>query len=148
LKVAFDTSVLVAGLVASHPKFSRATVWLDALDSGELEGFWTTHAFAETWSVLTRLPLEARIAPAEVSSILESLVELCSPTELAVDDYVEAARRSADAGARSGVILDALHLVSAERAKTDVLLTFHESDFNRLAPQIDVRQPTASIGRL
>lgn len=145
MKVAFDTSVLVAGLVASHPKFSLATVWLDALDSGEVDGFWTAHAFAETWSVLTRLPLESRIAPADVTSVLESLVELCPPTELTIEDYIEAARRAAATGSRSGVIFDALHLVAAERATSDVLLTFNESDFIRLAPQIDIRVPTASI---
>ena len=74
--------------------------------------------------------------------------ETSAPREYFLGQQAGLRARSADAGARSGVILDALHLVSAERAKTDVLLTFHESDFNRLAPQIDVRQPTASIGRL
>lgn len=145
MKVAFDTSVLVAGLVASHPKFSLATVWLDALDSGEVEGFWTTHGLAETWSVLTRLPLESRVEPADVTSILETFAKICSPTDLLFEDYVDAASRSAEQGVRSGAIFDALHLVSAERAKVDVLLTFNESDLKRLSPRIDVRAPTASI---
>ena len=55
MKVAFDTSVLIAGSVSSHPHHERALWWL--ADDREFERCASWHALAETWSVLTRLPL-------------------------------------------------------------------------------------------
>ena len=145
MRIAFDTSVLVAGVVQSHPEFIRASVWLDALDRGVVSGFWTTHAYAEVWSVLTRLPLVERLSPDEVGNIVESLAGVCAPTELTRADYRAAAQRSAAAGARSGVIFDALHLVAAERAQVDALLTLNTKDFLRLSPTIRVVEPPTML---
>jgi predicted nucleic acid-binding protein len=145
VKIAFDTSVLVAGLIKSHPEFERASLWLDALDPGVVTGLWTSHAYAETWSVLTRLPLVERLSPDEVTNIVDSLAAVCPPTDLLTRDYRAAARRSSDAEARSGVIFDALHLVAAERANVDALLTLNPRDFLRLSPAIRVLEPPGAL---
>lgn len=145
LRVAFDTSVLVAGLVEGHPEFSRAAPWLDAVDRGEVEAVWTTHAYAETWSVLTRLPLADRLDPATVNEILRVLVAGNPPEPLTLTDYLESASRCAAAGVRSGAIFDALHLVLAERCGADALLTLNVKDFTRLSPRIRALAPPETV---
>lgn len=141
MRIALDTSVLVAGSVASHPEFARATAWLDAADRGDIELVWTPHAYAETWSVLTRLPLAERLDPKAVGSVLDALIALRAPTETNLADYRAAAMRCTAAGVRSGAIFDALHLVVAEREHADVLLTLNLKDFERLSPRIRVAFP-------
>jgi predicted nucleic acid-binding protein len=56
MKVAIDTSVLVASVIASHIHYGRAAVWLQALASGHHTGVVTAHALTETYSVLTKIP--------------------------------------------------------------------------------------------
>lgn len=142
MRVAFDTSVLVAGLVESHPGFEQAAAWLDAADRGEIDGAWTTHAYAECWSVLTRLPLAGRLDAGDVTAILEALVQVQAPEAISLADYQAAAARCAGLGLRSGAIFDAIHLVVAERLGVDALLTLNVRDFARLAPRIRVLEPS------
>jgi hypothetical protein len=47
--------------------------------------------------------------------------------------YDEALQRCTDRGFASGVIFDALHLVAAEHAGAEGLVTFNGTDFQRLA---------------
>lgn len=71
MKVAFDTSVLVAGSLARHPHAERARVWLQAAREGRVEALATTHAFAETWATLTALPGDPRVlAPPDPPALL------------------------------------------------------------------------------
>lgn len=145
MKIALDTSVLVAGLVEAHPEFERAALWLDAADRAEIEVVWTVHAYAETWSVLSRLPLAERLEPSAVNAILDSFVGAHPPDTIGLDDYQSAATRCARAGVRSGAIFDALHLVVAERLQADALLTLNVKDFARLSPRIRVLTPPGAL---
>lgn len=145
MKVALDTSVVVAGLVRTHPHFSRAFPWLEGMDRGVVEICWATHAYAECWSVLTRLPLAQRLDAAVVQRILDGLADIQAPAPMSFEDYRAAATRCASAGLRSGAIFDALHLVVAERLHADALLTFNLADFTRLAPQLPVLAPDGTL---
>ncbi len=145
MRVAFDTSVLVAGLVEAHPAFAPAALWLDAADRGEIDALWTMHAYAEAWSVLTRLPLTERLEIAAVNELLAALVVVAVPLPLDLVDYAAAADRCAAAAVRSGAIFDALHLVAAERAQADALLTLNVKDFARLAPKLPVSSPPPTL---
>lgn len=141
MKIAFDTSVIVAALFESHPHNAAAAIWRDLVDAGDVSMVWTTHAYAETWSVLTRLPLAERIAPEDAGRVVDSLAHLSAPVDLTLDDYRGAADRAAAAGGRSGIIFDALHLVAAERDSADALFTLNVADFVRLSPQLVVDVP-------
>jgi len=145
VRIALDTSVLVAGLMQSHPHFATASPWLEALDGGQIEGFWTTHAYAESWAVLTRMPTADRILGADALRVLESLVAIVPPTPLGFTEYRAAAQRASDAGGRSGLVFDALHLVAAEADGADAFLTYNVTDFQRLKPAIVVAAPQADV---
>jgi toxin FitB len=63
--VAVDTSVAVPLLVRSHQDHAAVVRWWGGQDIA-LSG----HALAETYSVLTRLPGDARLAPADAARLL------------------------------------------------------------------------------
>jgi toxin FitB len=65
--VAVDTSVAVPLLVRSHHDHAAVVRWWDGQEVA-LSG----HALAETYSVLTRLPGDARLAPADAARLLEA----------------------------------------------------------------------------
>ena len=65
MTVAVDTSVAVPLLVRSHQHHAGVVRWWDGQELA-LSG----HALAETYSVLTRLPGDARLAPADAARLL------------------------------------------------------------------------------
>lgn len=133
MKVVFDTSVLVAGSVIGHIHEARALAWFEGARDERLEGYATCHAFAEAWATLTALPIEPRVAPANATRLVQSLSAIIEPLPLLPKDYDRAMERCSDRGLRSGSVYDALHLVAAERAGADIMLTFNTRDFSRLA---------------
>lgn len=75
--LALDTSVAIPLLVATHRAHSAVSRWWDGREVA-LSG----HALPETYSVLTRLPGDLRLAPADAARLLgERFVEplLLSP---------------------------------------------------------------------
>ena len=64
--VAVDTSVAVPLLVASHPLNDRVLEW-----ARDKELHLCGHALVETYSVLTRLPGTARVAPGEAVRLID-----------------------------------------------------------------------------
>jgi predicted nucleic acid-binding protein len=139
MRVAFDTSVGVAALIREHPFHLRARAWIDAVASSSIEGVVALHGLVETWSVLTKLPIVARLTLEQARALVaqaRTKFEIFTPDAALYDEAIE---RRATRGLRSGVIFDALHLVSAERAKVDVLVTFNAADAVRLVAHPAVR---------
>ena len=67
MTVAIDTSVAVPLLVRSHNDHAAVVRWWSGQEVA-LSG----HALAETYSVLTRLPGDARLAPADAARLLDA----------------------------------------------------------------------------
>lgn len=133
MRIGFDTSVLVAALVSAHPFHARAAVWLEAAATPGHDGIASWHAMAETYSVLTRLPLLPRLSTRQAEEVVLRLEQLLTLVPLTAEVYKDALRRAAETGVRSGGLFDVIHLLTAERAGADVLVTFNLSDFSRLA---------------
>jgi predicted nucleic acid-binding protein len=131
-RIALDTSVLVAAVIEPHPFHRRASRWIEAISAGRAAAECSWHAAAETWSVLTRLPLEPAISPALAEIAIERLLQKVAPVPLEAGTYRAALRRCSEHGLRSGAIFDALHLISAERRGVDAFVTFNPADFERL----------------
>ncbi len=152
MRVAFDTSVLVAALVEPHPLHGRALCWLEAAHGERFAGECTWHALVETWSVLTRLPITPPVAPPLAEVAIERLARTIEAVALGASTYRAAFRRCAERGLRSGVLFDALHLVVAEERGADLLVTFNAADFHRLtvdtSPQIVIPPdpPAVTVG--
>ena len=132
MRIAFDTSVIVAGTHDMHPHHARAIVWIDAVLQQRITGMITWHALAEIWSVLTRMPAPARLSPEQAMRVVRRLQGVFQILQLEPSTYNEALERCTSRGLFSGVVFDALHLVGAEHAEADALVTFNGADFVRL----------------
>ena len=75
MTVAVDTSVAVPLLVRSHRRHADVARWWDGQELA-LSG----HALAETYSVLTRLPGDARLSAADAARLLD--VRFAAPLAL------------------------------------------------------------------
>ena len=136
MNVFCDTSVLVAGSVRRHPHFARARVVLEAALSKKDVYFISAHSVAETYSVLTNLPLTPKIVPAEARLIIETNVLACfKRVTVTAKMYELAVLRCAELGLSGGVVYDALLFECARSSRADRLLTFNTRDFQRLAPE-------------
>lgn len=133
MKIVFDTSVLIAALLATHRDHARAIVWLTAVSEGRVDGVVSVHGLGELWSVLTKLPVVPPISPTTARQVIEDVLARFEAVPVTVQICTEALDRCASKGLRSGAIFDALHLATAESIGATALLTFNERDFVRLA---------------
>jgi predicted nucleic acid-binding protein len=131
VKVAFDTSVIVAAVLEEHPHHVRAIWWLRPRRKIERIASW--HAYAETWAVLTALPIEPRVSGEVAAAVLERLGRSIGFLAARSATYAAAVARCNARGLRSGAVYDALHLVTAEGEGVELFLTFNVEDFTRLA---------------
>jgi toxin FitB len=111
---AVDTSVAVPLLVTSHRQHAMVANWA----KGRILGL-SGHALAETYSVLTRLPGDARVDPADAVVLIDENFE-CLP--LGARAARAAHREFARRGIAGGATYDGL-VASAAREHGAVLVT-------------------------
>ncbi|EFL51637.1 PilT protein domain protein [Solidesulfovibrio fructosivorans JJ]] len=133
MKALFDTSVLVAALVQSHPQHQRAFAWYLKCRRGELEMLVAAHGLAETYASLTVYPARPRISPRSAAMLLQaSVLGVCSVITLDCRDYVAAMESVARIGRGGGSIYDALHVVAARKGGAELVLSFNRKHFEPL----------------
>jgi predicted nucleic acid-binding protein len=136
VKVFFDTSVLLAAMVAAHPMHERARAWLDRGLAAQFEVLVACHSLAEAYAVLTGLPARPRISPEAARRLLrENVQSVAKLVTLTAGDYARVVERLAEAGLGGGVVYDALIAQAAAKAGVDRFLTFDAEDFRRVWPQ-------------
>ncbi|MBD2338794.1 PIN domain-containing protein [Calothrix sp. FACHB-156] len=136
MKILFDTSVLVSAIVTSHPQHSACFSKLEAAESKQIQGFISTHSLAETYSVITRLPIQPRINPQEAQSIIVDISQYLQAVPLLVNEYQAAIAQMVSLNLPGGGIFDALIAQAALKAEVDVLLTLNPNHFSRLGTAI------------
>jgi predicted nucleic acid-binding protein len=136
MKVLFDTSVLVAALVASHPHHSRAFPWLRKAKEEEIELLISSHTIAELYAVLTTLPVSPRITTGLAWRLIhESVLSCATVTALSSSDYQSTIKRMSEIGISGGTVYDALIAKAAQKAGAERILTFNVADFKRSWPE-------------
>lgn len=136
MKVLFDTSVLVAALVVSHPKHSACFPRLKEAESRQVQGLISTHSLAGTYSVITRLPVSPRITPGQVQSMIEDISQQLEIIPLHSDDYLAVIAQMVALNLPGGGIFDGLIAQAALKANADILLTLNPDHFTRLGSAI------------
>ena len=135
MKVLLDSSVLVAAMVEAHPDHGRSLPWLQRAGRGELELVVAAHSLAETYAVLTQLPLRPRISPALAGALIaRNVIGHARVVALTARDYTAVIARLASTGVAGGTTYDALIARAAEKAKCDRLLTWNRDHFLRCWP--------------
>ncbi len=135
MKVFFDTSVIVPALVDQLQNHQPALLALSEFTTEPHEALCSTHSLAESYAVLTALPLARRITPAEAQRLIaESVAARLTVRALSKADYLEATALVARAGLMSGAVYDALHVVAAVKSRSERILTYNLRHFRRLTP--------------
>lgn len=137
VRVLFDSSVLIPGLLGIHPHHRAAAAALDLVHRGEIHGLASTHALAETFAMLSGLPLRPPPDPAALLSLLRTaVVARFEIVPLDLDDYMAVLEEMPAGGFRGRILYDALHLRAARKARAAEILTYNLRDFRRLAPDL------------
>jgi predicted nucleic acid-binding protein len=136
MKTVFDTSVIVSGIVESHPMHPKCLPWLQRAKAGEVECIVVSHTLAETYAVLTTLPVKPRISPLVAQRLIDSNLQANARiVALTVADYWNTIQRMAEMGLSGGTMYDALIATAARRLSVDKLLTLNADDFRRVWPE-------------
>lgn len=137
MRIFFDTSVLVAAIVTTHPAHEHVFPLLMQVKQKVNTGVIAAHSLAELYAILTRLPIRPRISPALALELIQrDVVETCEIVALSVYDYLvmlQYLTRSHIAGA---AVYDGLLLHAAWLANVDQVLTLNSSDFKRVYPAL------------
>ncbi len=143
MKVLYDTSVLVAGMVEAHPLHSKALAWLHKAKAGEHEMLVSAHTLLELYAVLTRLPVWPRISP-EIAwrLVKENVRSIANVFVPSLSDYEAVLSRLAELKLTGGAAYDALIGYAALKEDVDILLTFNTADFCRIYPELKERIKT------
>lgn len=135
MKVLLDTSVLVAAVVLAHPAHTRAQPWLKRGRTREIELIVAAHSLAETYSVLTTLPVRPRITPALAWRLVhENVAGIATVMGLSPAEYSATLRRLAELSITGGAVYDGLVARVAQKAQVDRLLTL-DADIARVWPE-------------
>ena len=136
VKGLFDTSILVAALVADHPQHFYCFPWLQRVKSGEIIGVVSTHSLAELYSVLTRSPLPQPIKPKLAERLLAENLKTFEKVSLTAEDYQTTINLMVKLNIPGGAIYDALIAQAAIKSNVDILLTLNPKHFIRLGEAI------------
>lgn len=129
--LALDSSAAIAYLLRSHNAHRAIRIHV-----GERRPTLTGHSLAETYSVLTRLPGDARLAPADAATLIEA-----NFGEAALLDEQTAAsipRVLAPMGVAGGAVYDALVALAARQAGLPLITRDHRAAATYAALNVEV----------
>jgi len=136
MKILFDTSVIIAALVESHPMHQRAFPWLKQSKKNEFELIIACHTIAELYAVLSVLPTKPRISPAVAWRLVHENIETIGKiVSLTAAEYSSVIKKISERGLVGGITYDALIAKVAEKSKVEQLLTLNSDHFKRVWPE-------------
>ena len=135
MKTLFDTSIIIAALVESHPMHEIAFPWLKQAKAKAFELIIASHTLAELYAVLSTLPIKPRISPAVAWRLIHENIEAVSKIiSLTSSEYSATIKRLSESGLIGGIVYDALIAKVAQKAGVKRLLTFNSDHFKRVWP--------------
>lgn len=143
----FDTSILIASFVETHPQHSVALQALQQSDPTDVQMV-AAHSLAEIYATLTRLPPPLRMSSQQAFGLIEkNVLSAFEVVSLSVSDYVDVLRHLAENNLVSGIIYDALILRAGMKANADRILTLNPRHFRSIDPALADRivDPSAPL---
>jgi len=135
MKILFDTSLIIAALVESHPMHVRAFPWLKKAKAKDFELVVASHTIAETYAVLSTLPIKPRISPSVAwRLIIENIVPISKIVSLTPTEYSFTIKQISELGLVGGITYDALIAKVAQKSKVKRMLTLNLEHFTRVWP--------------
>jgi len=148
MRILFDTSVLLAALLQSHPIHGLVLPWLKQAQIREIDGIIGAHTLAELFNKLTSVPMPRPVRVDEAQAMLKDGVEkYFQIVHLDASDYFAVIDKLAARNLAGGIIYDALILRAGMKANVDRILTLNPSHFRRIDPNLADRivDPAAQI---
>lgn len=131
-----DTSVLVGALVEKHPRHETCFACLSNAARGDVKCVVAAHSLAETYAVLTTLPVRPRISPANARRLIRHDIQpYASVVALTAKEYADALTEMAALGVAGGTVYDGLICRAAAKSDVDRLLTLNARDLQRCWPE-------------
>lgn len=135
MKTLFDTSIIVAALIESHPAHERAFPWFKQARAKEFDLVVASHTLAELYAVLSSLPIKPRISPAVAWRLIyENIGTMAKIVSLSPAEYSSTIKRMSELGLAGGIIYDALIAKVAQESKVERLLTLNIEHFRLVWP--------------
>ena len=135
MKVLFDTNVIVAAFINSHPAHRRSLPWLQKAVKKQIEGLVSVHSLIEIYSVITRLPLSPKISTdLALKLIKENILNSFKLITYDSGDYIDLLASLEKNNISGGASYDGLILWAAEKSKADKIITLNVNDFIRVSP--------------
>jgi predicted nucleic acid-binding protein len=136
MKALLDSSVVVAALWSGHPQHDACRRWLERGAARKVELAVPATVVAESYAVLTGLPLRPRLTPPQATRLLrEGLLEHASVVGASPRDHAAVIDEAAALGLAGGVVHDLVIARAARAWRADVLVTLNLRDFRRAWPQ-------------
>jgi predicted nucleic acid-binding protein len=137
--VLFDTSVLVSYCVAAHPHRAKALAAVAESTQSGVECWMALHSLAETFAVLSAMPLKPRLSSEQTLMLIElEILPRFSIVSPSIDAYRSAMTDMVRVGRSGGAVYDALILQAARTIEASRLYTFNEKHFRPLLRDEDV----------
>lgn len=136
MKVLFDSSVIIAAIVESHPRHLQALPWLQKVKKKILEGVISSHSLIEIYSVLTSFPVSPKITPAVAWKLIrENIICDFEIITYRKSDYRSILQSLTENQISGGTSYDGLIVYVADKVKVDKILTLNRNDFIRVKPE-------------
>ena len=133
MKILFDTSVLIAAFVESHPKHNAALKYLIRAKGKEFKLFVSAHSILEVYSVLTSAPFKPKITTLAAKKLIENNIKaIAKIIYLSDKDYFNIVEKISDSDFKGGIVYDAIVVECALNSNVDEILTLNSKDFLRL----------------
>ncbi|MCL5028870.1 MAG: PIN domain-containing protein [Bacteroidetes bacterium] len=143
MKILFDSSILIAAFVESHPKHKSAFSFLMKARNKEFQLFVSSHTILEIYSVLTSAPFNPKITPVIAKQLIENNIKNIAKTiYLTGEDYFKIVEKMSNSNFSGGIIYDAIVVECALNAKVDEILTLNTKDFLRLTNEKSIKVST------
>ena len=135
MKILFDTSLIIAALVETHSMHVRAFPWLKRAKAKDFDLVVASHTIAETYAVLSTLPIKPRISPSVAWRLIdENIVSISKTVSLTPAEYCSIIKQISEFGLVGGITYDALIAKAAQKSKVEQLLTLNLEHFRRVWP--------------
>jgi predicted nucleic acid-binding protein len=144
VNVMFDTSVIFAAMISSHPSHRPCFQVVDDARSGNVQGYLSTHSLAEFYSITTRYPIQPKVSPQEAEDLITDMLGYLQLVTLTPRIYQSAIAQMVHLDLPGGGIFDMLIAQAALTVNAGQIMTLNAKHFTRISPEIAsiVRVPT------
>ncbi|MHB1253691.1 MAG: type II toxin-antitoxin system VapC family toxin [Candidatus Humimicrobiaceae bacterium] len=139
MKILFDTSILVAAFIKTHPKHVECFSWFKKTDTGEIKAYVSVHTLLEFYSAVTGILKIDKLNPDSVAELMKRNIyphlNLITYTET---DYKNVLINCAELHITGGTCYDFLIAYAAFKQKVDFLLTLNKRDFEKFSSKLNL----------